>query len=189
MMIVLTGPVRSGKSAMALDLALRRGVPVVVAVGGREDDAEMARRIVAHRRARPAGVSVLEADAGAVWVAEVPADACLVVDCLGTVLGRSMAGLAGAGEVLASAEAEARADAAADMLVSALLARSGDTIVVTNEVGWGVVPAFPLGRVFRDVIGRANRQLVDAADAAWLVVAGRVIDLTGLEREVAWPTL
>lgn len=187
MIAVLTGPVRSGKSGMALDLAADHGGPVVVAVGGREDDTEMERRIAAHRAARPACVTVIEAGADVAWVADVPSQSCLVVDCLGTILGRAFVNVIGEDATLAPGEVEATAQAAADALVSALLSRDGDTVVVTNEVGWGVVPAFPAGRLFRDVIGRANRALVDAADGAWLIVAGRAIDLKQHTKGVGWP--
>jgi adenosylcobinamide kinase/adenosylcobinamide-phosphate guanylyltransferase len=59
--------------------------------------------------------------------------------------------------------------------------------VVTNETGWGVVPATPLGRLFRDVVGRANRMLVDSADVSWLIIAGRAVPLHTFKQEVSWP--
>jgi adenosylcobinamide kinase/adenosylcobinamide-phosphate guanylyltransferase len=68
-----------------------------------------------------------------------------------------------------------------------MLERPGDTILVTNEVGDGVVPAFPAARLFRDVLGRANRRLVQSADAAYLVVCGRTIDLLEGPGRVEWP--
>jgi len=58
---------------------------------------------------------------------------------------------------------------------------------VTNEAGWGVVPATAAGRLFRDLLGRANRMLVERADAAYLVVAGRVLDLHALPAAPEWP--
>ena len=68
-----------------------------------------------------------------------------------------------------------------------MIAREGDTIVVSNEVGDGLVPAYATGRLFRDLLGRANRRLIDAADSAWLVVAGRLVDLGALGHDAAWP--
>jgi adenosylcobinamide kinase/adenosylcobinamide-phosphate guanylyltransferase len=186
MLGVVTGPVRSGKSRVALDLALKTGRPVVVAVGGRADDEEMARRIRQHQADRPGDVRVIEVDADPAWVAVVPAEACLLVDCLGTVLGLGMVDLMPDDAEVAPAGAEERADSRAQALVDALLARGGDTVVVGNEVGWGIVPATPLGRLFRDVNGRAMRVLVEAADVAVLVVAGRCIDLKKMPREAQW---
>ncbi|MDZ4167373.1 MAG: bifunctional adenosylcobinamide kinase/adenosylcobinamide-phosphate guanylyltransferase [Coriobacteriia bacterium] len=188
MIAVLTGPVRSGKSTMALSLALARGSAVTIAVGGRADDPEMTRRIAAHRAERPASVAVLEVGEDPAWVSAVDPEACLLVDCLGTILGRSLASLVPDGDVTATSEAEERATRVADALIGALVARHGPTVVVTNEVGWGVVPPTPLGRLFRDTLGRANRTLIDKADAAWLVVSGRAIDLKRLPQEVAWPS-
>jgi adenosylcobinamide kinase/adenosylcobinamide-phosphate guanylyltransferase len=90
---------------------------------------------------------------------------------------------------IVEAAAEERAARLGDALVDALLAREGRTVVVTNEVGWGIVPATPLGRLFRDTVGRANRRLIDNADAAWLVVSGRAVDLKTLPQEATWPNM
>lgn len=187
MLAVLTGPVRSGKSRQGLALALASRRPVVLAVGGMPDDEEMARRIDQHRAARPAEITVIETAGDTDWYHRVPGDACLLLDCLGTVLGSALAGLVADDAEMADEAAEARAEAVADDLVEWLAGRSGPTVVVTNEVGWGVVPATPLGRLFRDVLGRANRALVDSADAAWLVVSGRCLPLNRLDQEVTWP--
>ncbi|MRR13415.1 bifunctional adenosylcobinamide kinase/adenosylcobinamide-phosphate guanylyltransferase [bacterium] len=186
MLAVLTGPVRSGKSSAGLRLALDSGAPVTIVVGARDDDEEMRRRIARHRAERPAGVTVVEAIDDR-WRELVPADACLLVDCLGTVLGSRLWQLVPEDAEVAGHQAEERAEALADDLVAWLVGREAPTVVVTNEVGWGVVPATPLGRLFRDVLARANRRLVDAADAAWLVVAGRCIEMTAYKQEVAWP--
>ena len=69
-----------------------------------------------------------------------------------------------------------------DHVVAWLVSRRGDTMVVTNEVGDGVVPAYARGRVFRDVLGRANRALVDGADAAYLCVAAARGPARGTDR-------
>lgn len=188
MLAVLTGPVRSGKSQRAVTLALGSGRPVVVAVGGSADDAEMARRIAKHQAERPEEMTVIETARDPGWKEHVAPEACLLIDCLGSVLGAELVGLAEGDASLADATAEERADAIAASLVEWITARKAPTVVVTNEVGWGVVPASALGRLFRDVMGRANRALVDAADAAWLVVAGRAMPLHTRIQEVSWPT-
>lgn len=183
-LVVLTGGARSGKSAAAAYLAGTRGRPVVVAVAGvAGDDPEMLARIEQHRAARPASWRTLEI-AGiptAEWLANVPLDAVLLLDCLGTLLTDV---LWGSGEFELG---EHEADDRAGELVQALCARSGDTIIVTNEVGSGVVPVSAAGRLFRDVLGRANARLVAVADAAYLVVAGRSIDITAAPVHPVWP--
>ena len=185
-LLVLTGGVRSGKSSAAERLAAARGGAVVAAVAGWEGDDEMARRIAEHGRARATGVHVRTVDADPAWIREVPGDSVLLLDCLATLVGAIVHEEVGEGPI-ARADEEERSLARAMALVDALCAREGDTVVVTNEAGWGVVPAFPSGRVFRDVLGRANGELVRHADAAWLVIDGRLLDLTRLPSEPGWP--
>lgn len=187
MLAVLTGPVRSGKSREGMRLALASGANVVMAVGGTADDDEMARRIERHRADRAMSVDVIETAGDAAWRDRVPDGACLLVDCLGTVLGADLAAMVPDGPDVLDHATELEAERLADDLVSWLVARTAPTVVVTNETGWDVVPATPLGRLFRDVMGRANGMLVDSADAAWLMVAGRAVPLHTLEQEVSWP--
>lgn len=199
-LVVFTGGARSGKSGAAQQLAHGRmldGASVVTAVFGQDDgDVEFAERVVQHRRHRPAEFTVIEATDSYTWMAGVPAQSLLLLDCLGTLLGLVMAeewarcqtavGFTDAGDSLPvgySAAVEARAGE----VVSWLVARSADTIVVTNEVGDGVVPAYATGRLFRDVVGRANRTLVARADSAYLCVAGRLIDLSLAPTSAHWP--
>ena len=166
MLTVLIGGARSGKSALAVDLAARSGRSVVfVATATRSDD-EMADRIDRHRAERPADWRTIEAPVDLVRALDVADDAaCVVVDCLSlwtmnvfaeddvTVLGR-----------VADQVARARA-------------RSGPTVVVGNEVGTGIVPGDPSSRRYRDLLGRVNAAWSRAADRAFLVVAGRVLAL------------
>lgn len=196
-LVVLTGAARCGKSAAAERLAAGRGVRVVVAVGGRPvGDAEMVRRVERHLADRLERFETLEVDDVVAFGAVLPAGCCLVIECLGTMVSSLMETLAvgqdaripPGTDVFADGRYErAVADAVGD-LVEAFVARAEDTIVVTNEVGSGIVPAHPSARLFRDVLGRANRRLVDAADAAYLVVAGRCVDLRALPAEPAWPS-
>jgi adenosylcobinamide kinase/adenosylcobinamide-phosphate guanylyltransferase len=201
-LVVFTGGSRSGKSKAAERLALRRaasGQPVTVVVFGREHDSdpEFAERIARHRADRPAHFATLEASDPAAWREGAGVDSLVVLDCLGTLLGLVMEA---AWESLAPQSA--LVDAPADALpagyeaacergladaIEWLLAREGDTIVVTNEVGSGPVPAFATGRLFCDLLGRANRRLVDVADASYACVAGRLIALDALSREASWP--
>lgn len=187
MLAVLTGPVRSGKSREGMRLALASGESVVMAVGGTPDDEEMARRIERHRAERAVSVEVIETAGDPSWRDRVPEGACLLVDCLGTVLGADLAAMVPDGLDVLDHAAERESERLADDLVAWLAARTGPTVVVTNETGWDVVPATPLGRLFRDVMGRANRMLVDVADVAWLMVAGRAVPLHTLTQEVSWP--
>jgi adenosylcobinamide kinase/adenosylcobinamide-phosphate guanylyltransferase len=164
---VLIGGARSGKSALALERAASAEDVVFVATGEARDE-EMATRIERHRRERPGHWKTVE-ETLALREAVESADsgACLVVDCLTLWV----ANLVEAGRTDDEIEAEATevARAAAE--------RPGATIVVTNEVGLGVVPDTPIGRRYRDVLGRVNALFVSMADEALFVVAGRAISL------------
>jgi adenosylcobinamide kinase/adenosylcobinamide-phosphate guanylyltransferase len=185
-LVVLTGAVRSGKSALAERLATEHGGRVVVAVGGWDGDDEMGRRIEAHRSSRPDTWDTVNATVDPAWLADVPLDSLLLLDCLGTLVSNACYEAIGDAEQAPPA-AEALISARVDTLLTALLSRPGDAVVVTNETGWGVVPAWPSARVFRDELGRANRRLIDSADAAYLVVDGRCLDLTALPYRPTWP--
>jgi adenosylcobinamide kinase / adenosylcobinamide-phosphate guanylyltransferase len=198
-LVVITGGARSGKSRAAQQLAearVREGASVTVAVFASESDSEMTDRIARHRADRPSGFSVVEAAGALSWLGSVPSDSLLLLDCLGTCLGLAMleawenTAIAGADMTDATelpSGFEAEFSARTGELVERLLARNGDTIVVSNEVGSGVVPGYPTGRVFRDELGRANSALIGSADAAYLAVAGRLVDLLKLPHDIAWP--
>lgn len=185
-LVLLTGPVRGGKSSAAEELAASRGRAVVVAVAGWDGDGEMARRIDVHQAARPAEWTTIAAAVDPGWIGSVAADAVLLLDCVGTLVSIACFEAVGEAEV-APAGAEAAVAAAMDALVSGLIGRAGDTVIVSNEAGWGVVPEWPSARLFRDELGRVNRRLLCAADAAYLVIDGRFLDLRSLPEQPEWP--
>jgi len=155
---LLLGGARSGKSSLAVRRAAATGAPVVFVATGEARDGEMAERIRRHRAERPRAWTTVEEPLELHAAVEAaPAEACVVVDCLSLWV----ANLLEAGR-----EPDPRVPA-----------RSGPTIAVSNEVGLGVVPATPLGRRYRDVLGRVNAAWAAAADEAWLVVAGKALPL------------
>jgi adenosylcobinamide kinase/adenosylcobinamide-phosphate guanylyltransferase len=166
-LVLLIGGARSGKSELALRLAGEQSAPVVFVATAQAGDPEMADRIAVHRSERPADWQTIEEPLQLRETIEcVEADTCLVVDCLTLWTANAL-------EAVGTADAEAQAAAAA----AAASARPGLTVVVTNEVGLGIVPDNPLGRSYRDLLGRVNTIWADAADQAYLVVAGRVLTL------------
>ncbi|WP_040161010.1 bifunctional adenosylcobinamide kinase/adenosylcobinamide-phosphate guanylyltransferase [Mobilicoccus massiliensis] len=177
MITLVLGGVRSGKSALAERL-LAHGPARYVAPGPVPDphdpaDDEWAERVALHRRRRPASWTTLETgDVAAVLGADGPP---VLVDCLGTWLTRVVDDAAVWEERERGREvvAAARAD-----LVTALRQARCDVVLVSNEVGLGVVPATPSGRFFRDELGRLNTAVAAVADEVLLVVAGRVLDLS-----------
>lgn len=193
-LIVLTGGARCGKSAVAQRLAEECTHDITVVVFGQpEGDAEMAARIARHKADRPARFITVEATDSVEWTDRV-GDGVLLIDCLGTLLSLVMSETYDAlgGSSLADEDStppgyEAEVEKRFAAIVGWILRRWDHTIIVTNEVGDGIVPSYASGRVFRDVLGRANRSIVDRSDAAYLVVAGRCIDLTNMPRRARWP--
>lgn len=175
MLTFILGGARSGKSSYAERLATEHGGPVLYVATARAWDADMAARIRRHQADRPAHWRTLEAPLGvgaAVtdWLAaadEKPA--VILVDCL-TLLGNN---------VVASLPEDLRPEVAEEALapeIAALtecIAASGiDWIVVSNEVGLGIVPPYALGRAYRDALGRANQRMAAVADRVLFMVAG-----------------
>jgi adenosyl cobinamide kinase/adenosyl cobinamide phosphate guanylyltransferase len=168
MLTLLLGGARSGKSTLAERLARASRRPVSVIVTARPIDDDMQARIARHRADRPDHWTTVEAPlALGDALTAIPNDCCVVVDCL--TMWTSNLLLEGQGE--AEIEDESR------RVACLAAARSGPTIVVTNEVGMGVHPSTPLGIRYRDLHGRANAAWSDLSERALLVVAGRVIPL------------
>ena len=167
MLVFLLGGARCGKSELAVRLASQQTAPVVFVATGEAGDGEMAERIALHRRERPAGWRTVEEprELGAA-VAAADAAACLVVDCLSLWVSN-----------LLEHQPPDEIERGAGEVVAAIRARSGTTIVVSNEAGLGLVPLSELGRTWRDLMGRVNTIFSTAADRAFLVVAGRALAL------------
>jgi adenosylcobinamide kinase/adenosylcobinamide-phosphate guanylyltransferase len=174
---LLTGGVRSGKSARALTLAHERsrGRPVLFVATAQAFDDEMRARISTHKSERPSSWQTLEEPIElaerlgshvASHVASRDDCAVIVIDCLTLWVSN----------VLLSLSDDADADGIIADRVRTLLAVIRDlrtpTIIVTNEVGLGVVPATALGRRYRDALGRANQLVAAAADEVILLVSG-----------------
>ncbi len=172
MRILVTGGVRSGKSRHAESLLAGRPAVTYVAPGpADDDDPDWAARIAAHRERRPATWTTVEtrALADALTTREP-----VLIDCLGTWLA-GVLDERGLWE-RPSEEVTAVVETLLDGLVSALAGRE-DVVLVTNEVGLGIVPAYRSGRLFRDLLGIVNLRVAAACDEVHLVVAGRVLVL------------
>ena len=160
----ITGPVRSGKSRWAVDMAKAWGDGVVFLATYRPDpgDLEMVERLRRHRSERPTGWRTLEAPADLVGALAAlnPPPTGVLMDCLTLWLGDRM-------EASDSAILEAW-----DQTLVALAASPWPVIIVSNEVGWSLVPEQLLLRRFRDLAGWLNQRTASAAEDAWLSVAG-----------------
>ena len=155
---LLLGGARSGKSRLAVRLASACGRPVVFVATGEAGDDEMGARIARHRAERPLEWRTVEEPVELhAAIDSAPADACVVVDCLSLWVANLL-----------------EHGREPDLRVPR---RSGPTIAVSNEVGLGIVPANPLARTYRDVLGRVNAAWAEAAEEAYLVVAGKALRL------------
>jgi adenosylcobinamide kinase/adenosylcobinamide-phosphate guanylyltransferase len=166
------GGVRSGKSRFAQRIAERAGSVTFIATAQRRDDPEMCAKIERHRADRPATWATIEEplDLGRT-IHEAGKDCdILLIDCL-TLFASNLleAHLANPGQMQAQI----------DQLCQALGSAPCSIILVSNEVGSGVVPAYELGRHFRDLVGEINQRVASLADTVLLMVAGLPFALKG----------
>lgn len=175
MKVLVTGGVRSGKSRHSEALLEGRAACYVApgATPEADSDPDWIARIAAHRSRRPASWTTHETTdlAAELRAAEGP----LLIDCLGTwlaaVIDDASAWERPHDDVLGLVEGHL------DRVVAALATCEHDVVIVTNEVGLGVVPEHRSGRLFRDLLGTVNQRVAAACDEVHLVVAGRVLRL------------
>ena len=175
---LILGGARSGKSRYAERVAPRLGRRVLYVATAQPGDEEMAARIAAHQAARPKDWTTLEAErlvGGAILSAKAEYDVILI-DCMTLLVANVVGQLA---EPVDQAAAEAALNSEIDGLLDAYAARAAHWLVISNEVGLGVVPPYPLGRLYRDALGRANQRLADAADNVLFMVAGLPMAVKG----------
>lgn len=185
----IVGGARSGKSAHAERLADACGLPVTYIATARIGDAEFAERVAHHRARRPGHWRVVETplDLGAALAAEAAPGRCVIVDCLTLWLshllwpvadeawpddGESSPGDAKAASPSESATRGEAAVARIDTFLDVCASAPGTVLVVSNEIGLGVVPMGAATRHFVDELGRLNQRMAALASEATLMVAG-----------------
>ena len=169
MIYLITGGARSGKSSYAERLARHFGGDKVTYVATLEPtDAEMTRRIKRHQAQRPDAWETLESPLNLATALQQAQHPTILVDCLsGFVSNILLAHEQGGEEAAVTAVLKA-----VEGLCKTLSKLDRTVIVVTNEVGDGVVPPYPLGRWYRDALGLANQRVAHVADAVSLVTVG-----------------
>ena len=173
MKTLILGGARSGKSALAEQLAARSQLPVTCIVTARALDPAMEARIAAHRRRRPAGWQLVEAPlqlAAALRDTAQP-ERCLLVDCLAVWLSNLLV------------EREQAPDDEIEALHALLPSLPGELLLVSAEAGLGVVPAGALSRAFVDHCGLLHQRLAAGCDRVLLSVAGLPQTLKGALNE------
>ncbi|HEX6551914.1 MAG TPA: bifunctional adenosylcobinamide kinase/adenosylcobinamide-phosphate guanylyltransferase [Ktedonobacteraceae bacterium] len=197
-LILILGGARSGKSAFAERLAASSERSVTFIATATAGDDEMRERIARHRASRPKGWYTLEEPldlASAVRRASELADV-LLLDCVTLWLGNVLLQESGQHEKDDEEDVEfhttgrlfnerALKECEALLTVVKSLSPGKTLIVVTNEVGLGIVPAYPLGRLYRDTLGYINQRLAQAADRVYLMMAGMAVDIKRLHEEAS----
>jgi adenosylcobinamide kinase/adenosylcobinamide-phosphate guanylyltransferase len=181
---LLIGGARSGKSALAERLARATSRPVVLLATMEPHDAEVRHRIAAHRAARAVDWRTIEEPVAVIETLRQHVDdgETIILDCMTMWVSNLIMRLLPATPAAVENQDHAIASAidAASGLVDWAVSREGEVVVVTNEVGSGVVPSYQLGRVFRDALGRANAVVAARADRVYHLTAGLAIELKSL---------
>lgn len=173
--ILVTGPAKSGKSEWAETLAIQSGKSVIYVATAQIDpsDKEWLLRIERHRCRRPRDWMTLEVPhlhlALVETIETAPINSCLLVDSLGTWVTN-----------LLDEDDSAWQDTVQSFLLSLQQLTGKDVILVAEETGWGVVPAYAIGRKFRDRLGGLVRHLGAIANPVYLVTGGHVLNLSTL---------
>jgi adenosylcobinamide kinase/adenosylcobinamide-phosphate guanylyltransferase len=177
---LILGGARSGKSMLAETRAAESGLRVVYVATAQALDGEMRRRIAHHQARRPATWGLVESPldlAGHLHRNAAPGT-CLLVDCLTLWLSN----LLFSGKAAAQAEAGEAIDCAlfrdeVQALIDVLPGLPGRVIMVSNEVGWGIVPMSAVSRLFADEQGRLNQRVAAVCERVTLVAAGQPLVL------------
>jgi adenosylcobinamide kinase/adenosylcobinamide-phosphate guanylyltransferase len=166
---LVLGGVRSGKSSFVEKIARESGKSVLFVATAAAGDAEMAVRIHKHKTSRPADWQTLEIQQGVGKKIKSSVADIVIIDCITLLVSNILASLpenTPAENVMKAIHVEI------DELISAQSRLGGQWLIVSNEVGLGVVPPYPLGRIYRDALGWANQTLAKAAKRVILMVAG-----------------
>jgi len=169
--VLVTGPARSGKSEWAETIAAQSGLAVVYIATSQVEttDQEWQERIALHRHRRPEQWSTLEVPVElSLVIQQAPESTCLLVDSLGTWLANLLD------------QDQKHWEQTQKALLQSLLQARCSVILVGEETGWGIVPAYPLGRTFRDRLGSLIRQLGAIAKPVYLVTGGYILNLSDL---------
>ena len=176
--ILITGGARSGKSTLAQELAQKAGGQVLFVATAEAGDEEMKRRIAAHKKSRPSGWKTIEVTThiGKRISREIGDAHTVIIDCI-TLLVMNV--FTQCGEKPSAAALEKAVNAEIKELLDCIGRGKADFIIVTNEVGLGIIPGDILSRLYRDLLGKANRLIAANAEEVYFMVAGIPLKVKG----------
>ena len=166
--ILILGGARSGKSRYAQELAAKLSKKVLFVATGEALDEEMQARIDEHRKARPGSWRTLEiaTDIGSQIEKQIGDAEVIIIDCLTLLVSNLL------GDEPDYPKAEKQAMAEMNELVACINRLDASFIIVSNEVGMGLVPETRLGRLYRDLLGKANQLIARHASEVYFMAAG-----------------
>ena len=168
---LITGGVRSGKSTLAQELGKKAAGPILFVATAEAGDPEMTRRISAHKKSRPTSWKTLEVQThiGSSIIKELGSARTVIIDDITLLVMNvfTVCGEASEADVL-----EKAVTAEIEELITCIDKCQADFIIVTNEVGLGIIPADIISRQYRDLLGKANRLLAARVDEVYFMVAG-----------------
>jgi adenosylcobinamide kinase/adenosylcobinamide-phosphate guanylyltransferase len=169
--ILLTGGARSGKSKKAQELAIKASGPVLVVATATAGDEEMQERIEMHRKSRPKEWKTLEVtmQVGSQIAKNIGDAKTVIVDCITLLVNNIFDHF---GENAESKEVEKAVTTEIEQLINCMKKSRANFIIVTNEVGLGIVPGDKVSRLYRDLLGKANQMLAANVDEVYFMVAG-----------------
>lgn len=180
---LVLGGVRSGKSSYATSLAKESKLPVTYIASGLSSDPEMRRRFEEHKKSRPKSWSVIEANGKVVEALEEVdlKSGLIILDCLTMFVGELVGRYQISDDDLIDEKIEKEISKRVDEFLDIIGKLKSTVIVVSNEVGLGVVPPYPAGRLFRDLVGLTNRKLAEQADEVIMMTAGIPVEIKNVK--------
>lgn len=178
--VLITGGARSGKSRFAQELAIRVNESVLFVATAQAGDEEMQERIQRHKKARPASWNTLEAttNIGSQISQEIAGARVVIIDCIALLVSNIFSRYSDPnGEPTAAPLIEEKVIGEINELVECINKTDARFIIVTNEIGLGLVPISRIGRLYRDVMGKANQRLAQEAEEVYLMVAGLPVQI------------
>lgn len=174
--ILITGPARSGKSEWAENLALASNLNVIYIATSIDNaqDLEWQQRISQHRQRRPKDWKTWEIPVDlTTGINQADANHCLLIDSLGNWVANLIN------------QDETTWQESQTELINSLTKTSGKIIIVAEETGWGVIPAYPIGRSFRDRLGSLVRKIAAISESFYLVIGGYPVNISDLAKPMS----